>query len=279
MKADLHCHSNFSDGTLDPSELIARAIDQDIDMFALTDHDTVAGLESASSALDSIQGSELTFINGVEFSATWNNRLLHIVGLNFDRQHEAIRDGVQQNHERRITRANTMFERFRDLGIELQEAVEQQLVNQHSVPTRPHFAQALINLGLVKDKNQAFKRYLGDRKPAYVPMQWPSLDEVAGWITDAGGVAVLAHPARYKLTRTKLIQLIKDMKEVGIQGIEVSTCVTDERQQGMLTQLALKHDLFASIGSDFHGDDQPWAKLGRARPLNEQLAPIWQAFS
>jgi len=275
MLVDLHCHSNFSDGNLDPKVLVERAIDAGVDMLALTDHDTLSGLSAARAAAK----DRIKFINGIEFSATWNKRLLHIVGLNFDPNHEAINDGVKQNLSRRFERAEAMYQRFSELDIDIREQVESQLVNSESVPTRPHFAQALINLGLVKDKNKAFKRYLAEGKPAYVPMQWPSIDEVASWIKNAGGTAVLAHPTRYKLSRTKLVQLIKEMKEVGIYGIEVSTCVTDERQQGMLTQLALSHDLLASIGSDYHGDDQPWAKLGKARPLSEQLAPVWHAFN
>ena len=166
-----------------------------------------------------------------------------------------------------------MHQDFIKHGIDLREEVAK-LLNE-SAPTRPHFARALINLGYAKDLKQAFKRYLVRGKPGYIAMQWASLEEVGSWLNAAGGVAVLAHPLRYKLTRTKLIRLIEEMQQTGIQGIEISTSTTDKQQMEMLANLAVEHQLLASIGSDFHSTNQPWVQLGGAVQLPSRVTPVW----
>ena len=133
--------------------------------------------------------------------------------------------------------------------------------------------------GYAKDKKQAFKRYLVRGKPGYIPMLWPSIDKIGHWITSAGGIAVLAHPNRYKFTRTKLSRLISEMIPVGIKGIEVSTCTTDKQQSKMLGDLATQFGLLSSVGSDFHSLDQPWARLGTAKELSSELTPVWAHFN
>ncbi len=274
MKVDLHCHSYFSDGSLSPTELVRTAHEHGITHLALTDHDTVDGLAEARKAANDVG---LCLINGVEFSCTWEKQLLHVVGLDIDPTNNALRAGVTINKQFRADRAEAMFEDLEQHNIDIRESVLAQLCDR-GVPTRPHFAQALVEHGYAKDKKQAFKRYLVRGKPGYIPMEWPSLEDVGGWITQAGGVAVLAHPNRYKFTRTKLSRLIVEMVPAGVCGIEVSTSTTDKQQTAMLGQLSLQFGLLASIGSDFHSPDQPWARLGSAEDLSKELKPVWANF-
>lgn len=279
-KYDLHSHSYFSDGALSPTQLLEQAKEIGISHLALTDHDTTNGLSEARLAA---QQNSIELINGVELSCNWNFQLLHVVGLNIDPQNDLLRQGIEQNRVSRIERAEAMFADFEKHDIDLREAVAAQLlINQKqgelAVPTRPHFAQALVDAGFAKNKKQAFKRYLVRGKPGFIAMSWPSVQEVGRWITASGGVAVLAHPMRYKFTRSKLIRLIEEMRPAGVHGIEVSTTTTDPQQTTMLAELAKKYDLFASLGSDFHSNDQPWARLGGARPLPEGLTPVWKSF-
>lgn len=273
-KYDLHSHSYYSDGDLSPAELVAKAVDSDITHLALTDHDTLDGLREAQVAA---KQAGLNLINGIELSCTWENRLIHIVGLNVDASNKTLLSLVKENKQRRLVRAESMFEDFEQHGIDIRDSVFK-LLPERGVPTRPHFAQALVEQGYAKDKKQAFKRYLVRGKPGYIPMLWPGLDKVGKAITSAGGVGVLAHPMRYKLTRTKLSLLIKDMTAEGIKGMEICTATTDKQQVAMLSDLAQKFNLLASIGSDFHTDTQPWAKLGRVQPLPSALTPVWNTL-
>jgi len=275
MKYDLHSHSHFSDGSLSPTELVNLAAEYEITHLALTDHDTVTGLAEAQKAAKDLP---IELINGVEFSCTWEKQLLHVVGLNIDPTSPELLQSLEKNRLRRLNRADSMFEDFEQHDIFLRDEVAKQLVGTGSVPTRPHFAQALINLGYAKDKKQAFKRYLVRGKPGYIPMSWASLEEVGQAVRAAGGVAVLAHPMRYKFTRTKLIRLISEMIPAGIRGIEVSTGTTDKQQAAMLAELARQFKLVSSMGSDFHSPGQPWARLGCAPALSKDVTPVWSLF-
>jgi predicted metal-dependent phosphoesterase TrpH len=274
MKYDLHCHSYFSDGSLSPTQLVEHAKERQITHLALTDHDTLDGLAEAQQAAST---HNIELINGIELSCTWEKQLLHVVGLNIDPGNSTLRNGVKQNQQRRLDRAESMFEDFEQHDIFLRESVAQQILNR-GVPTRPHFAQALVEAGYAKDKKQAFKRYLVRGKPGYIPMTWPGLDDIGSWVTAAGGVAVLAHPNRYKLTRTKLSRLISEMLPLGVRGMEVSTSTTDKQQSKMLGDLATQFGLLSSMGSDFHSMDQPWARLGGAAELSKDLTPVWAKF-
>jgi len=275
MKADYHCHSHFSDGTLSPTELLELADQAGITDLALTDHDTLDGLPEAHVAAKSLG---INLINGIELSCTWEKQLIHVVGLNVDPNNSVLKAGVEQNKQRRLDRAEAMFEDFEQHDIFLRDFVNE-LISGRGVPTRPHFAEALVQQGYAKDKKQAFKRYLVRGKPGYIPMVWPDLEQIGAWITAAGGVAVLAHPNRYKFTRTRLSRLISDMLKAGVQAIEVSTSTTDKQQSAMLAGLAQQFGLYASIGSDFHSKDQPWARLGGANDLSKDLNPVWNGFS
>lgn len=270
MKIDLHCHSYFSDGDLSPAALLEHAGEVGITHLALTDHDTVNGLEEARRA--AVQ-HDIRLIDGLELSCSWNGQLLHVVGLGVNPEDSNLLKGIENNTELRHRRAKAMIEDFENHGVDLKQEVN--ILLNDAVPTRPHFAQALVNLGYAKNKNQAFKRYLVRGKPGFVPMQWPSLQEVGSWINLSGGVAVLAHPLRYKFTRSKLVRLIEEMKELGIKAIEVSNSNIDQHQMTALASLATQHQLLASVGSDFHSANQPWARLGGAKDLPEHLTPVW----
>ena len=221
--------------------------------------------------------NNLSLIAGIELSCSWESQLLHVLGLNIDPDSDALQRVIAQNIERRLSRAEKMFMDFEQHDIDLRDQVTQMLEGK-GVPTRPHFAQALIDSGYAKNKNQAFKRYLVRGKPGYIPMQWPDISEIAKAIKQAGGIAILAHPLRYKFTRTRLIRLIEDMRLAGIRGLEVSSPTNDVAQTSMLSRLALQYDLLASIGSDFHALDQPWARLGTATELPQELTPVWTEF-
>lgn len=274
MQFDLHSHSHCSDGELSPTALMAHAEACGITHLALTDHDTLNGIAEAQSA---VANHSLQLIHGVELSCTWNGQLLHIIGLGINIADASLQRGIDSNTALRSMRAQAMVDDFAKHSIDLAKEVDSLL--KGAVPTRPHFAQALVNLGYAKDKRQAFKRYLVRGKLGFVPIKWPDLDEIAEWITGAGGVAVLAHPLRYGFTRSKLVRLIGDMQTAGVRGIEVSTATTDPQQAAMLADLANQHQLLASVGSDFHALDQPWARLGSARPLPEHTVPVWTELS
>ena len=275
-KYDLHCHSYYSDGSLSPKQLIDLACENDITHLALTDHDTLSGIADAKAAALSAP-SQIQLINGVELSCNLDSMLLHIVGLNIDPENAELRAGVARSSKIRKDRAELMFTKFEEMDIDLRELVHNQL-DDRSVPTRPHFARALIELGLAKNMQQAFTRYLKKGKPGYAPTEWPKVDEIASWIKKAKGVAVLAHPLRYGLSRAKLVRLIKKLKLVDIYGIEVSTASTNPQQQEMLSRIAVEHNLYASIGSDFHSFEQSWAMLGSSKPFSTKLNPVWNQF-
>ena len=272
---DLHTHSYFSDGTFSPTELISAAVEKGITHLALTDHDTVGGLYEAQQAAN---GLPITFIPGIEFSCVWRHQLLHVVGLNIDAANACLLDGVAQNQEKRWQRAEAIHQDLAKHGIDVRDKLRTSL-QKDSVPTRPHFAAALVEQGLAKDKKQAFKRFLVKGKPGYIAMQWPELSEVAQWIQSAGGTAVLAHPMRYKFSRSRLIKLIEEMRGYGVNAIEVATPITDKQQMQMLAQLTREHQLWASRGSDFHSLEQVWARLGGAPELPEAVTPVWKLFN
>ena len=271
---DLHTHSNFSDGDLCPSEVVSLAKESGVTHLALTDHDTLSGLDEASSAADQLG---LNFISGIELSCTWRHQLLHVVGLNVDAKNSGLKQGVAANQQRRRQRARLILDDLLQHNIDLRPSIEP-LLESHQLVARPHFAAALVGQGLAKNMQQAFKRYLVPKKPGYIPMVWGSLQEVGEWITKSGGVAVLAHPARYKFTRTKLVALIEEMKLCGIDGMEVTTPTTTVQQSKMLADLCVSHNLMASSGSDFHSSTQPWARIGGAQPLPSHLHAVWQRF-
>ena len=271
---DLHCHSTASDGALSPEALIARAVEQGVSHLALTDHDTIAGLEVARGAAS---GSGLSLINGVELSCVWRSHTIHVVGLDFDERDPAFLTSLERQNENRWQRARMIADRLSRLNVDqlLERATK---VAGGDVPGRPHFAEVLVEDGVVPKVAHAFKRYLGTGKPGDVKACWPDLPEVVQWIVAAGGIAVLAHPRKYRLTATRLRALTADFGRAGGQGIEVSVSGQSSGDLGFVAELARREKLWASQGSDFHFPGAPWCELGRIMKMPEGLEPVWHHF-
>ncbi len=272
MFYDLHAHSTASDGTLLASDLIKAAKNADIDVFALTDHDTVAGIELAQAMAKTVQ---LYFVPGIELSVTWKGKTLHIVGLYIDIQDQLLRQGIEKQLAFRQWRGEEMGRRLAKKGISdiYDKALE---YAGTGVLTRTHFAKALVDKGYGNSLPKVFKHFLTLNKPGYVSGQWASLQDVLAWINAAGGLSVLAHPARYHLSKTQLRQLMKEFKGAGGDAIEVISGSQIRKEVPTLAALAKKYDLYASQGSDFHDPQYPWTRLGYLPTLPEQCKPIWQ---
>lgn len=271
---DLHCHSSASDGILRPDELVSRAKMQGVSVLALTDHDTLEGYAAATQAAE---GMDLHLICGVEFSSQWRNQGIHIVGLNLDPECPSLLAAIDQQQSERTTRAIEIAARLAKLGIP--DALEgaQQFAGESSLG-RPHFARFLVEQGHVSSINAAFKQYLGAGKAGDVKHGWPDFEEIIGWIRAAGGVPVLAHPAKYKMTRTKLCSMIGDFVAAGGMAIEVIAGYQAPQLTDDLAGIANKYQLLASCGSDFHLPDQPWQELGAFGTLPPRCNPVWGAW-
>lgn len=275
---DLHCHSTASDGALTPGELIARAHAQGVTHLALTDHDTVDGVQAATEAA---AGHGLVLISGIELSCVWQKHTIHVVGLDMDLADPVFAERIAGQQANRWRRADAITEKLlkvvRDCPEDIQERAT--ALAGGDVPGRPHYARVLMEDGLVADFGQAFKKYLGAGKPGDVRAFWPELSEVVRWITDAGGIAVVAHPTKYRLTATRLRALIKDFQEAGGQGIEVVTSGQGRGDLGFLADLCRRNGLWASQGSDFHVPGPEWCELGRIPAVMPgDLEPVWHHF-
>ncbi|AMQ90697.1 PHP domain-containing protein [Marinobacter sp. LQ44] len=271
---DLHCHSTASDGALTPEDLVARAAEQGVSHLALTDHDTIAGLAKARARG---QDLGLSLISGVELSCVWRSHTIHVVGLDFDEADPAFLEALAQQNENRWQRARLIADKLARLKVDglLEKATA---LAGGDVPGRPHFAQVLVNAEVVPKTAHAFKRYLGAGKPGDVKACWPELSEVVQWITGAGGIAVLAHPRKYRLTATRLRELTADFRRAGGRAIEVSVSGQSSGDLGFVAELARREQLLASQGSDFHFPGAPWCELGRIMKMPEGLEPVWHHF-
>lgn len=271
---DLHCHSHFSDGAFSPDALLKRAMDAGVRVLALTDHDTVAGLHPLHEAA---RGKDITIINGIELSTRWKKHDIHILGLNITPDNPDLCALITQQNERRIARAKMIASCLADSGVKdaYQKACD---IAGHSRVGRPHFAEVLVNEGLAVDVMAAFKRFLGRGCSAYVPTEWISIPEAVEGIVQAGGQAVVAHPLKYKLTRSKLHALIELFKEAGGCGMEVVSGEMTVSQMTDLVGICLRFDLKASTGSDYH-HELSRTGLGRQRSLPLNCTPIWHQWT
>ncbi|WP_165855356.1 PHP domain-containing protein [Marinobacter sp. JSM 1782161] len=272
-RIDLHCHSTASDGVLSPTELVARAAERGVTHLALTDHDTTAGLPEAAKAAND---AGICLVPGIELSCQWRSQTIHVVGLGFDDNHPRWREALTGQAENRWRRARMIAERLTRLRVDdlLDKATAQA---GGDVPGRPHFARVLVEEDVVRDSGQAFKRYLGAGKPGDVKACWPSLETVVQWIIDAGGVAVVAHPRKYKMTATRLRALMSDFRAAGGHGMEVLTSGQSSGDLGFLVELCRREGYLASQGSDFHFPGAAWCELGRLPGvLPDDLEPVWQ---
>lgn len=278
MKIDLHCHSNFSDGALDPGALLAKALDAGIEVLALTDHDTMEGMKALQEIHKSHNDTALRLINGIELSARWKKHDIHILGLNVSLESQALEELIDQQRQYRSERAVQIAERMALLGIE--NAFEKACkVAGHSHLARPHFAKVFMDEGHVKDMQSAFKRFLGRGKPAFVPTQWISLTEAIEGIHEAGGQAVLAHPLKYSLTRTKLHELIVAFRVAGGDALEVVSGEMTTTEIEEIAGLCLRYSLGASSGSDFHAESESRISLGQQKKLPLHCIPVWNKWN
>jgi len=271
QRIDLHSHTTASDGKLSPDELVRHAIDVGISTLAITDHDTI----EAYTQISNIDALPFRLIPGIEFSSQWQQIDIHILGLNIDLENPTLKNGISIQRQNRHERAVRIAERLaRTLGIDNPIHAVRRLTANDNVG-RPHFAQYLVDTGVVKDSKDAFKKFLGMGKKAYVKPAWAEPQEIIEWIRAAGGTAVLAHPARYKLTRSKLLKMIDDFINAGGQGIEIITGNQSTPLSMELPRICQQKNLLASCGSDFHAVDQHWAGLGNIPAMPEYCTPVW----
>lgn len=274
MIYDLHTHSNASDGILSPAALVTRAKQRGVTHLALTDHDTVQGLQSAREQAE-IEG--ITLIDGIEFSCLWAGRGIHVVGLAVDVSCAALRNAIAAQLEARDARAEEIGRRLEKAGIPQPLEGARRLAGD-AVLGRPHFARYLVEKGFASNINSAFKQYLGAGKPGDIKHRWPDIASMVEAIRSAGGVPVIAHPAKYELTRTKLRELLSEFKAAGGLALEVVSGQQAKNETESLAAIAAQFDLYASCGSDFHVPDQPWQELGSFTPLPPACRPVWQLW-
>ncbi len=292
MSVDLHCHTTASDGTLTPRQLYQRAHAKGVEILAITDHDTIAGFSWLQQHLPT-EGPRL--VPGIELSTRWSGIEVHIVGLNFDTTHASVGHIVDIQSQARQARAKHIAGRLaKRLGspwssegiiaevLSLKKAAQRQnndecyLRDDEHQLGRPHFARWLVKTGIINDASNAFKKYLGNNKLGNLCAFWPGMSEGVARIRALGGTAVLAHPGKYRMTRTRLRALITDFKYAGGHALEVSGGTTPHSQVQQLAGFCQEFGLKASQGSDFHTPDNPWIELGKMPPLPASTSPVWE---
>ena len=267
---DLHLHSSASDGALDPTTLLAHAADCGVGAVAITDHDTLA-------AYDGLDSTRLRLIPGIEFSTTWRHIGIHVVGLDIDPANATLRRGVARQQSAREERAARIAARLRRLGIpDPLPAVREAAGNGYI--GRPQFAAHLVDTGIAKNVKTAYRKYLGAGKPGDVRDGWAALDEILRWIHAAGGASVIAHPAKYGLTKSRTRALAREFAGAGGQAIEVVCGPQTDATTSWLAGLANEMGLAASCGSDFHTPDHAWSRPGGFAPLPDSVQPVWQSW-
>lgn len=269
---DLHCHSSASDGLLSPAELVRRAASRGVSTLALTDHDDLGGLEEAGQAAAECG---IALVNGVEISVTWGDETVHIVGLGVDPRTLALVRGIESVRAGRESRAVRMAQSLAECGIAGSLEGARAHAANPALIGRTHFARFLVECGHVKDVKSVFDKYLARGKPGYVPHQWASLADAVRWILAGGGVAVIAHPGRYKLGVAGLGKLLAEFRDLGGGGIEVVTGHHGRKQSLKFARAAQRFGLLASCGSDFHGPAESRFDLGAIPELPPACRPVW----
>lgn len=268
---DLHSHTYFSDGALSPEALVERAKERGVSVLAITDHDTIAGVGLAHKAAVK---AGIQLIAGIEFSSQWGKGGVHIVGLGVNPDSAGLHKAIHFQELARAARSEAIGERLARAGFPGALAGAREIAANGTLG-RPHFAQYLVNTGAVKSINAAFKKYLGAGKPADVKYQWPLMEQVIGWIHEAGGIAVLAHPAKYELTRMKVCALVDAFAAAGGDAVEVISGLQPANLTQDLAGIVNARSLYASCGSDFHMPGQSWQELGSFGALPENVKPVW----
>ena len=276
LNADLHCHSIVSDGTLSPEALAARAKANGVQLWALTDHDEIGGQQRAAKAAGAIG---LAYLTGVEISVTFIGHTVHIVGLGFDPHHAALQRGLAQTRGGRTQRAQDMADQLAKVGIAGAFEGALKYAGNPDLISRTHFARFLVERGVCRDTYEVFRKYLIKGKPGFVEHRWASLKDAVTWITQAGGVAVIAHPARYKFSVNEEFALFTEFKSLGGQGVEVVTGSHTAAEYLIYASTAREFGLAASRGSDFHNPDESHTELGTLPPLPGNLTPVWELLA
>ncbi len=276
LNADLHCHSVISDGTLTPEELAARAKANGVDLWSLTDHDELAG---QARALAAAHAQGMRYLSGVEISVTFIGQTVHIVGLGFDADNAALLQGLRDTRGGRRQRAMEMSEGLAKVGIHGAFEGALPYVGNPELISRTHFARFLVDSGVCKDTNEVFRKYLTEGKPGYVAHRWATLGDAVRWIVDAGGLAVVAHPARYRFTPNEEFALFTEFKGHGGRGVEVVTGSHSVAEYAIYAQTAKEFGLAASRGSDFHSPAESHTELGTLPLLKRTLTPVWELLA
>ena len=276
LNADLHCHSNVSDGTLTPEEVAARAHRNGVELWSLTDHDEIGGQEQARDAAHRLG---MSYLSGSEISVTFAGRTVHIVGLGFDANDTDLAHGLAATRGGREQRARNMAADLERVGVYGAFEGALKYVGNPDLISRTHFARYMVEIGVCKELSDVFKRYLTEGKPGYVEHRWAKLSDAVRWITEAGGVAVIAHPGRYDLTPNEEFALFAEFKALGGLGVEVVTGSHTVPEYQKYADLACELDLLASRGSDFHDPKESHTDLGTLPALPKRVRPVWEALA
>ena len=276
MNADLHCHSALSDGTLEPEALAARAKANGVGLWALTDHDEIAGQGRARDAAAKLG---LPYLTGTEISVSFAGTTVHVVGLGFDADDPALAAGLAATRGGREPRAREMGEALAAVGIRGAYEGALKFAGNPELVSRTHFARFLVESGVCADVQEVFRRYLVEGKPGFVPHRWARLGDAVRWIVEAGGIAVIAHPARYRLTPTEDYALFVEFKAHGGRGVEVVTGAHSAADAQRYAETAREFALLASRGSDFHSPEESHTDLGKLPWLPGELTPVWELLA
>ena len=276
LNADLHCHSVVSDGTLTPEALAQRASANGVELWALTDHDEVGGQARAAVAAKALG---MKYLTGVEISVTFLGQTVHILGFGFDADNTQLVQGLQQTRGGRGERAKEMSDGLAKVGIKGAYEGALKFVGNPELSSRTHFARYLVESGVCKETNEVFRKYLTEGKPGFVPHRWATLKDAVTWIVQAGGMAVIAHPARYKFTPNEEFALFTEFKGFGGQGVEVVTGSHTPAEYVTYAETAKEFGLAASRGSDFHSPDESHTELGTLPYLPGHLTPVWELLA
>ncbi|WP_028602549.1 3',5'-nucleoside bisphosphate phosphatase [Ottowia thiooxydans] len=276
INADLHCHSTVSDGTLEPEVLAARAKANGVELWALTDHDEIGGQQRA---LEAAQAEGLKYLTGVEISVTFADTTVHIVGLGFDHTNPRMVEGLADTRDGRGPRALEMSNQLAKVGIHGAYEGALKHAGNPKLISRTHFARFLVETGVCRDTSEVFRKYLTEGKPGYVEHRWAKLGDAVQWITQGGGIAVIAHPARYHFSPTVEYALFSEFKQHGGLGVEVVTGSHSSAEALRYADMAREMDLLASRGSDFHSPTESHVDLGKLPPLPAGLTPVWSQLS
>ncbi|MYN01981.1 PHP domain-containing protein [Pseudoduganella sp. DS3] len=272
LNVDLHCHSNVSDGVLPPAAVAEYARKAGVDVWALTDHDEVSGVATARAAAQ-LQG--MRFVAGVEISITWANETVHIVGLQLDENNPALVKGLEDTRSGRDNRGREIGRQLELAGIPGAYEGALNYVDNPSLMSRTHFARFLVEQGVCSSVPEVFRKYLAPGKPGYVEHRWASLQDAVGWIIGAGGIAVIAHPGRYKFTPMQEGVLFDEFKQLGGTAIEVVTGSHTPDQYPKYANLANSYGFLASRGTDFHAPGEARVDFRFLPPLPGNVTPVW----